>query len=267
MRQPVPDTIEKKVNRNRGAKLMPSPFRFARTAERHPVAEIYPGWRPASRPVHPALAVDRQSQSRAGPVDDELGQHAADPAEHGLVAHLRAGQRQPEPARLRRPLSRQAGRRPAAVGQQLPAGIYQGTHINNGNLDPKTIIRDVKNRYLAPAAQREQLDLLQRMNRAHLEQRQRDEQLEARIASLEMAYRMQGEAQDAFDINKESAATRKAVRGRRVRQRLPDRPSPRRAWRPHDANLLRTASPGRSRRHQQPSQPRQEERPSDRRPC
>jgi len=100
------------------------------------------------------------------------------------------------------------------VGPQLWSnsflpGIYQGTHINNRSIDPKTIIRDVKNRYLAPAAQREQLDLLQRMNRAHLEQRERDEQLEARIASLEMAYRMQGEAQDAFDINKESAATRK----------------------------------------------------------
>src|SRR5207247_3836605 len=94
------------------------------------------------------------------------------------------------------------------VGPQLWSnsflpGIYQGTHINNSSIDPKTIIRDVKNRYLAPDAQREQLDLLQRMNRAHLEQRERDEQLEARIASLEMAYRMQGEAQDAFDINKE----------------------------------------------------------------
>jgi uncharacterized protein (DUF1501 family) len=47
------------------------------------------------------------------------------------------------------------------------------------------------------------------MNQAHLEQRGRDEQLEARIASLEMAYRMQSEAQEAFDIGKESALTRK----------------------------------------------------------
>src|SRR5437773_10235682 len=46
------------------------------------------------------------------------------------------------------------------------------------------------------------------MNQVHLEQRGRDEQLEARIASLEMAFRMQGEAQEAFDIGKESAATR-----------------------------------------------------------
>jgi hypothetical protein len=99
------------------------------------------------------------------------------------------------------------------VGPQLWSnsflpGIYQGTHINNRSIDPRTIIRDVNNRYLPPAAQRDQLDLLQQMNQAHLERRGRDEQLESRIASLEMAFRMQGEAQEAFDINRESAATR-----------------------------------------------------------
>jgi hypothetical protein len=100
------------------------------------------------------------------------------------------------------------------VGPQLWSnsflpGIYQGTHINNKSVDPKTIIRDVNNRYLSAKEQRAQLDLLQQMNQAHLEQRGRDEQLEARIASLEMAFRMQGEAQEAFDVGKESAATRK----------------------------------------------------------
>jgi hypothetical protein len=100
------------------------------------------------------------------------------------------------------------------VGPQLWSnsflpGIYQGTHINNKTVDPKTIIRDVHNRYLAPDAQRAQLDLLEKMNRLHLERREHDEQLEGRIASLEMAFRMQSEAQDAFDIGKESAATRK----------------------------------------------------------
>ncbi len=99
------------------------------------------------------------------------------------------------------------------VGPQLWSnsflpGIYQGTHINNKTIDPKSIIRDVNNRYLTPSAQRRQLDLLQELNRTHLEQRAGDEQLETRIASLEMAYRMQAEAQDVFDIGKESAATR-----------------------------------------------------------
>jgi hypothetical protein len=100
------------------------------------------------------------------------------------------------------------------VGPQLWSnsflpGIYQGTHINNKSVDPKTIIRDVQNRYLSPPAQRAQLDLLQQMNQIHLEQRERDEQLEARIASLEIAFRMQSEAQEAFDIGREPVAVRK----------------------------------------------------------
>jgi len=64
------------------------------------------------------------------------------------------------------------------------------------------------NRYLTSAQQRGQLDLLQEMNRMHLEERGQDEQLESRIASLEMAYRMQGEAQEAFDPTRNPEATR-----------------------------------------------------------
>ena len=68
------------------------------------------------------------------------------------------------------------------VGPQLWSnsflpGIYQGTHINNRTIDPRTIIRDVNNRYLPPAAQRGQLDLLQQMNELHLADRPHDAQL------------------------------------------------------------------------------------------
>ena len=78
------------------------------------------------RPLRHPLDAHRQPQPRAGPAPDELGQHAADPAEPGLVADLRPGHREPEPARLRRPLPRQAGRRPAALEQQLPARRLPG---------------------------------------------------------------------------------------------------------------------------------------------
>src|SRR5262249_19795606 len=97
---------------------------------------------------------------------------------------------------------------PQLWGNSFLPGIYQGTHVNNSKVDPATIIRDVRNRYLSAPAQRAQLDLLQEMNRLHLEERERDDALEARIASLEMAYRMQGEARDVFDLSKETAATR-----------------------------------------------------------
>src|SRR3712207_3384353 len=42
-----------------------------------------------------------------------------------------------------------------------------------------------------------------RLNRRHQEQRQQDAQLESRIQSFELAYRMQMEASDAFDLSKE----------------------------------------------------------------
>ncbi|MBY0524092.1 MAG: DUF1501 domain-containing protein [Gemmataceae bacterium] len=100
------------------------------------------------------------------------------------------------------------------VGPQLWSnsflpGIYQGTHINNSSSDPKNLIKHVENGYLTPAEQRRQLDLLKKMNELHLAERERDQQLEARIESLEIAFRMQMEAQDAFDIRKEPASVRK----------------------------------------------------------
>jgi hypothetical protein len=99
------------------------------------------------------------------------------------------------------------------VGPQLWSnsflpGIFQGTHINNRSVDPKSIIAHVSNKSLTKDAQRGQLDLLQKMNEQHLESRAGDPQLEGRIQSLEMAFRMQFEARDAFDLTRESPATR-----------------------------------------------------------
>ncbi len=99
------------------------------------------------------------------------------------------------------------------VGPQLWSnsflpGVYQGTHINNRETDPKKILRNVENRYLPQPVQREQLDLLQQMNGIHLNSHDHDPLLDARISSFELAYRMQFAAQDAFDISKESKETR-----------------------------------------------------------
>ncbi len=100
------------------------------------------------------------------------------------------------------------------VGPQLWSnsflpGIFQGAHINNSKIDPKSVLANIDNPYLTRAAQREQLDLLNEMNQRHLDQRGgRDNPLEARIQSLEMAFRMQTEAQEVFDLTRETKATR-----------------------------------------------------------
>ncbi len=103
------------------------------------------------------------------------------------------------------------------VGPQLWSnsflpGIFQGTHINHsGGVDPKKVIRHISNQNLTPAAQRQQLDLLKKMNELHLARRGgRDNRLEARIESLEMAFRMQSEAQGVFDLAQETKETREA---------------------------------------------------------
>ncbi|MFO0958733.1 MAG: DUF1501 domain-containing protein [Isosphaeraceae bacterium] len=99
---------------------------------------------------------------------------------------------------------------PQLWGNSFLPGIFQGTQIDNKKIDPDQIIRDIRNPNLTPSAQREQLDLMQRLNRDHLAKRGQDEALDARIASLEMAYRMQFEAREAFDIGRESKVTREA---------------------------------------------------------
>src|SRR5688572_29961584 len=82
-------------------------------------------------------------------------------------------------------------------------GSYQGTYINTSNQDVEKLIEHIRNGKLDPDAQRKQLDLVQDLNRRHLERRHQDGALEARIHSFELAYRMQIEASDAFDIRKE----------------------------------------------------------------
>jgi uncharacterized protein (DUF1501 family) len=64
------------------------------------------------------------------------------------------------------------------------------------------LVEFVKNK-TAPAAQRKQLDLLAKMNAEHQAARPNDPQLEARIQSFELAYRMQSEASEAFDVTRE----------------------------------------------------------------
>jgi hypothetical protein len=85
-------------------------------------------------------------------------------------------------------------------------GAYQGTYIDTQHTDIRKLIENIQNLLATSAEQRRQLDLVRRLNERHLEERQRDAQLEARIQSFELAYRMQTEATDAFDASKEPKA-------------------------------------------------------------
>jgi len=82
-------------------------------------------------------------------------------------------------------------------------GVYQGTYINSQHKEIEKLIENVKNHDVSPADQRRQLDLLAELNRRHLDTRDHDPALEARIHSFELAYRMQSDAADAFDTRRE----------------------------------------------------------------
>lgn len=82
-------------------------------------------------------------------------------------------------------------------------GVFQGTYINTQHTAIEKLIENIRNDALPRPEQRQQLDLLQALNRKHAEARGEDQALEARIQSFELAYRMQMEATDAFDISQE----------------------------------------------------------------
>ena len=87
-------------------------------------------------------------------------------------------------------------------------GAYQGTSINTSNTAIDKLIENIKNKYTTLPEQRKQLDLLQQLNEAHNRELQKDAALEARVQAYELAYQMQLEATDAFDISKETPEVR-----------------------------------------------------------
>ncbi len=113
-------------------------------------------------------------------------------------------------------------------------GAYQGTYVDTQHTEVTKLIENIRNPSATPAEQRRQLDLVRRLNERHLAERSwggtpgvldgrggleassrpsktqgvppadaQTMQLEARIQSFELAYRMQAEASDAFDISRE----------------------------------------------------------------
>lgn len=93
---------------------------------------------------------------------------------------------------------------PKTFGSAFLPAAHQGTRIATlrdpmPNLQPRQ-----------PAEQqREQLDVLNRLNQLHLTRRREESALEARIQTFETAFRMQTEAAEAFDISRETPATRR----------------------------------------------------------
>ena len=101
------------------------------------------------------------------------------------------------------------------VGPQLWSnsflpGEYQATAIDTSDMTIEKLIANIKHPSLSRSEQRKQLDLLQRLNQIHMAKRQNDPALETQIKAMELAFEMQREASEVFDISREPDYIHKA---------------------------------------------------------
>ncbi len=81
-------------------------------------------------------------------------------------------------------------------------GAYQGTYIDSKSKELANLIENINHPHVSQANQRRQLNLLAKWNQRHLAERT-DDRLEARIQAYELAFRMQQDAAEAFDLSRE----------------------------------------------------------------
>ena len=87
-------------------------------------------------------------------------------------------------------------------------GVYQATYIPNNERTPDKLVQYIHNPEINAQDQRRQLDLLGKLNAMDLRREGADPQLEATIQSAEVAFRMQTEAPEVFDLNREPEKVR-----------------------------------------------------------
>jgi hypothetical protein len=204
--RPVPDSIAAgipRIARSRLNHLHPSPFKFIRRGHSGlPVSELFP---------HTGKLADRLCVLRSCRHDTPI--HA--PAEYLATTGTQVGDRPSLGAWLTYGLGSSnrdlpgfvvvvvgETARPAAWSAGFLPSRYQGTVVRKEGIPdlplPQGTTREQR---------RAQLDLLDTLNRHHWERHPGDTELEARLESYELAFRMQSAAGEAFDIRRETPAT------------------------------------------------------------
>ena len=94
------------------------------------------------------------------------------------------------------------------VGPQLWSnsflpGKHQGVAVNTNDMAVDKLVANVRNPRWDRSQQRQQLDILNQLNRLHADERNQDDALESQIRAMELAFAMQREATDVFDISGE----------------------------------------------------------------
>jgi len=103
--------------------------------------------------------------------------------------------------------------KPSVYSSSFLPPVFEGTPIGvNGEDMSKATIANVAGSHLTSSVKRRQLDLIQAMNKKHLDQRDHTDDLESVIQSMELGFRMQASAPQLLDISDESPATLEAYR-------------------------------------------------------
>ncbi len=94
------------------------------------------------------------------------------------------------------------------VGPQLWSAAFlpsnhQALSVNTSDMQLSSLVANLDHPSLLRHEQRRQLDLTQRLNRMHAAERAEESGLEGHIRNLELAFQMQTEASEAFDVSRE----------------------------------------------------------------
>ena len=207
--QPHPDGVEIHQPGNTNT-LLPTPFEFKKYGEcGMDISEVLP---------HQAEIVDKLCFIRS--MHTEHNNHseglnmlltckifAGRPVMGAWVSYALGTENQNLPAYvvLRDPKGYTVGGKQLWANGFLPA-LYQGVEFNMSG-SPVHHLKPAEE--LPPGVQQQGLDYLARINQLHLDARPGETELESRIRNFELAARMQVEAMDVLDIERESPATKK----------------------------------------------------------
>ncbi len=98
---------------------------------------------------------------------------------------------------------------PANWGAGFLPAAHQGTMVRPGAKNPIEDLFPPEEANATQASESAGLDLLKKLNAGHLQRREGDSRLDARIASYELAARLQLAAPEVLDLSKESRATKR----------------------------------------------------------
>ena len=205
-----PELVDRKSLRNTKNGLMKSPFGFKQYGQEGKwVSDIFP---------HVARAVDDLCFIHS--MHTDIPEHAGailmmnlghlQPSRPSLGSWLTYGlgsENQNLPGFIAMSPRAQPRGKLANWGSSFLPGAYSGCYVNIGSMHKDRIIPDLVNQYLPTSQQRKQADLLSELNRLDLGRQQQDQQLEASIEAMELAFRMQMAVPDAFDLADETKAT------------------------------------------------------------